>query len=296
MDSLRKYINIVEGREAPLYHGINAGKLRDTLTSNTLKATWKHDIPGMGKQTGISLTRNKNVKYNYVVLVLDQAKLAQRFKMVPVDGEHLVYKSDHVRDRSSSISTLAYRGPNNLQLAEEFLIGDIPNLSNYLLEIHLVEPTHGTTSYHSEDLARIMTLLQDYSGKHNNIPIIVEPKIKRQLPVVKSTKLPAMPNKYIVIGIANEEIKLLLLKNDKSLEKFKAAIEDDEQDELYTATADDDDYILFDDWDGGPLTELADEIYLFPLTAENRKWWEQNFHNLTPEEYVDSQWLSTYYT
>lgn len=288
MDSLRKYINIVEGREAPLYHAINPGKLRDTLNSNTLKATWTHDIPGMGKQTGISLTRNKNVKYNYVVLVLDQAKLTQKFKMVPVDGEHLFYKSDTVRDRSSSISTLAHRGPNNLQLAEEFLIGDIPNLSNYLLEIHLVEPTHGTTSYHSEDLARIMALLQDYSNKHNNIPIIVEPTIKRQMPVVKSTKLPAMPNKYIVIDITdNDEVKLLLLKNNAALKKFKDALENDEQDELYTATVDDD-YMLFDDWDGDELEELADDIYLFPLTAENRKWWEENFHNLTPEEYVDT--------
>jgi biopolymer transport protein ExbD len=288
MDSLRKYINIVEGREAPLYHAINPGKLRDTLNSNTLKATWTHDIPGMGKQTGISLTRNKNVKYNYVVLVLDQAKLAQKFKMIPVDGEHLFYKSDTVRDRGSSISTLTRRGPNNLQLAEEFLIGDIPNLSNYLLEIHLVEPTHGTTVYHSEDLARIMALLQDYSSKHNNIPIIVEPKIKRQLPVVKSTKLLAIPNKYIVIDITdNDDVKLLLLKNNAALKKFKDALENDEQDELYTATVDDD-YMLFDDWDGDELEELADEIYLFPLTAENRKWWEENFHNLTPEEYVDS--------
>lgn len=288
MDILRSYINIVEGRTAPLYHGISPGKLRETLTSNTLKATWTHDIPGMGKQTGISLTRNKNVKYDYVVFVFDQARLAQRFKMVPVDGEHLVYKSDKIRDRSSSISTMAVSGPNKLQLAEEFLIGNIPNLSSYILEIQLVEPTHGTTDYHRDDLVKILALLQAYSSKHNNIPIVVDPKIKRRLPAVKSTAAPAMPNKYVVIDLADpDEVRLLLLKNDKSLEKFKAALEDETHDGLYTATVDDD-YILFDDWEGGPLTELADGIYLFPLTAENRTWWAENFHNLSPEEYVDS--------
>lgn len=293
MDDLRKYINIVEGRTAPLYHAIHPGKLRETLSLNTLKATWTHNIPGMGKQTGISLTRNKNVKYNHVVFVFDQARLVQKFKIVPVDGEHLYYKSigtsDNVRDRSSSISTANLDGPNNLQLSEEFLIGNIPNLSNYLLEIQLVEPTHGTTDYHRDDLVKILELLQAYSSKHNNIPIVVDPNIKRRLPAIQPTTTPAMPNKYIVMDMNDpDEIKLLLLKDDAALAQFEDAIEDDEQDEWYTSTVDDSDFIMFDDWEGGPRKKLADMIFLFPLTTENRTWWAEQFDNSTPEEYVNS--------
>lgn len=90
---------------------------------------------------GVSLTRNFKVGQNYfgdVVFELDQQRLAQRYKIIPFnywnsDDETLPYKTGTARAQSTNRDVLEDR-PNEF---EEFLVGDIDNLSKYLKHIWL---------------------------------------------------------------------------------------------------------------------------------------------------------------
>jgi len=98
---------ITEARLAPLYHGTNASKLESLITNGfrpvTLQAADKLMMNGanttkakdggelVGYYQGVSLTRNKKFAMQWsqeheisVVLEFDQQKLAQKYKIKPI--------------------------------------------------------------------------------------------------------------------------------------------------------------------------------------------------------------------
>ncbi len=154
---------LLEARQAPLYHWMSATKAARAFNSDRLRPLFAHKM--LGKMKGISLTRNSRYKHDWVQdsivirLTLNQTKLAQRYKIVPVDAEHAAAidrRDDPIdfKDRRD----FTYR--NGTEMAEEFLLGTIEPLHLYIDEIFLDE-------YHNDNTP-LMNALPRYLRKWNN--------------------------------------------------------------------------------------------------------------------------------
>jgi len=140
MISLKQYLE--EGRDAPLYHGTD--NTIKVLDSNTLKGNNSHSyktlmIDKPGYATGVSLTRNLKVASqfqkwadhtNYAILELDQRKLAQSHKIIPVNFWNGVNKKEPSRAKSLPKQEVGSE-------YEEFVLGDIKNLDKYIKRIFI---------------------------------------------------------------------------------------------------------------------------------------------------------------
>lgn len=170
-----------EARAAPLYHNMTDEKARAVFSNDSLPANWQSNIPGLGRVNGNSFTRNKEygTEYTYggyiVRLVVDQAKLAQTHKIVPVNAELLQRQAATNNSRLSgglepsphtefprSAMDRNKRDPRE-RMDEEFVIGDINNLHRYVVGIQV--PSAAKTI--STGLAKLIT---DYS-KQFKIPV-----------------------------------------------------------------------------------------------------------------------------
>src|ERR1039458_3304032 len=122
------------GRSAPLYHATNIDSIQQILSGNQLSACTLHTqnivYPsvrnkriGKSKLMGVSLTRDKAYADQWAdtILVLDQEKLRHNYKISPVN----YYKGDDQE----------YSHPDREE-HEEFVVGGIKNLNNYLLGIY----------------------------------------------------------------------------------------------------------------------------------------------------------------
>lgn len=156
-----RYHEIMEGRDAPLYHWLSAAKAARSFNSDRLRALFAHKMLGPAK--GISLTRNSRYSHSWVEagapirLTFNQSKLAQRYKIVPVDAEHAA-AIDRNRDLDSRDRNNQY-GRRGGEMAEEFLLGIIEPLHAYIDEIFL-------KNYHNDDI-RLMRALPRYLRKFN---------------------------------------------------------------------------------------------------------------------------------
>lgn len=137
---------LAEARMAPLYHATSVWNAERILKENKIKGrSIQRSQTIFGDRDrmmfGVSLTRNFNVGKKYfgdVVFELDQQRLAQRYKIIPFnywnsDDETLLYKTGTARAQSTNRDDLQDR-PNEF---EEFLVGDIDNLSKYLKHLWL---------------------------------------------------------------------------------------------------------------------------------------------------------------
>lgn len=157
---------ITEGREANLYHGMTEKKSLAVLHNDSMPALWQHNVPGMGRVAGNSLSRNKfygieTVDGDYSIrLVLDQARLAQTHKMFPVDGE-LLYNISQTNQARRELNTQRppelqkpeivdprdanpensdrYKTRVGYQMSEEFVVGNINQLHRYIKEIQVLD-------------------------------------------------------------------------------------------------------------------------------------------------------------
>lgn len=119
-----------EGRDAPLYHATSIQNLINILNNNTLKTgrLYAKDVL-KGKKTGsISLTRSKEFANRYTnngaILILDQSKLINNYKLTPVgDNVNILGNTSTRRDYNSK--------------AEEVIEKNISPLNNYLLGIEI---------------------------------------------------------------------------------------------------------------------------------------------------------------
>ena len=128
---MRNLIDIVESsRSAPLYHQMEYPKTINVC----MPARWVHNLPDLGEVYGNSFSRNKHRHLRGVTnITVDQAKLAERFKIIPLDGEAIYRRIPRIpigvpKDRPRS----QYDA-----LQEEFIVGDIRNLHKYMISVEL---------------------------------------------------------------------------------------------------------------------------------------------------------------
>lgn len=177
MNDMRHLINLVEGRDAPLYHNLRLGteKAKTVFLNDTLPAEWVHDIPNLGKKTGISFTRNPRLQWGSLRLQFDQRKIAYTHKIIPLDGEYVHHGgqyADRQKTKKNDLSTLA----------EEFVIGDIKPLHKYLIDIKVTYPEQ-------EDPAKIKQVLLpilDYAYKWG-VPVLMPETLVMQKNILAPT-------------------------------------------------------------------------------------------------------------
>jgi hypothetical protein len=149
---------LTEGKDAPLYHATHWYNLPSIIEQNTLlaKTTHRldkridfiHNIPHNKREQselyqgedivrGVSLTRSFSFAKQWsssgcsVVLILDQSKLIQKYKIIP----HNFWSKHHVHSIQNSNVKQSQKRNTHISEAEEFLIGNINNLDKYLLGI-----------------------------------------------------------------------------------------------------------------------------------------------------------------
>lgn len=169
---------INEGRDADLYHWMNDDKAPALYDEDVMYGKWIHNIDGI-KRNGNSFTRNKNLNYSYIIrLVIDQAKLSSRYRIIPIDGEKVYHDTEKdgriISDRDPTKFSAGkkygkeerYKNFNQQILAEEFIIGDIKKMHTYIKRVEVFDNIG--FSYIDEDNLSKMRLYCD----RWNIPMI----------------------------------------------------------------------------------------------------------------------------
>lgn len=138
---LRRWIALVEGRDAPLYHGTSVKKAISILQAGRVKANTEHFVPPRSHNIvkGISLSRSLRTAKSWgkVVFVFDQAKIAQRQQILPID----YWQSYPMKvDWSDKIHRRTH------EEAEEFVVGDLvlaSSLTRILFDAYTVRNDAG---------------------------------------------------------------------------------------------------------------------------------------------------------
>ena len=179
---------LLEAREADLYHSMSLQKAANVLHNDIMPAAWAHYVPGLGKIRGNSFTRNQNLRFGYrnVILTIDQSKLSNSNKIIPLDAQNVYHQefNDAQRSVGPPSSLRGYPGSNdrgmsaNAQHQEEFVVGDIKNLHRYIKSIQLY-------GYHEdmpelEDLEVSWQVFRQYVRKYN-IPFKVDKTVRNFL-------------------------------------------------------------------------------------------------------------------
>ena len=150
---------LVEGRDAPLYHGTHVGAALQILKTDAIAANSYHEAsrmaglggdPSFEKQAsaiqGVSLTRSREQALHFdfgeVVFELDQRKLAQTNKLIPFD----YWAAGHL-DQPSLRGHNPYPGGDQNE-AEEFCVGPIKPVSRYITAIYMSRKRQGYNSRH----------------------------------------------------------------------------------------------------------------------------------------------------
>lgn len=159
----------MEGRDAPLYHHMEHDKAVIVFEADTLEPWWTHDVPGLGILKGTSMTRNASMTMRRpVTLVIDQRRISQTNRIVPLDGElvfahTLGYRKMHDRRRH-------YVEPKDkamFTLAEEFVVGVVKPLHVAVVRIVL----HADTFLSGAQSWAVYEAARAYSKKWN-VPIV----------------------------------------------------------------------------------------------------------------------------
>lgn len=182
MHEMRKYMNILEARSAPLYHILWTAKAYDIFTNDHMPARWKHDIPGLGERLGNSFSRNATMKFGRpdfaasstpIRLVMNQDKLAQSYKIIPLDAEHVMNHTYGSNRQSIGFKDRRFHADDSGQYAEEFVIGDIKALHRFIAKIEFITQPYRNTE-------KLLELVTAYSEKFN-IALWVNPTIKQAI-------------------------------------------------------------------------------------------------------------------
>jgi len=134
-----RYFEIInEGRDAPLYHGTGFYNAIEMIKRDRIEARTSHFAPQLGmlrqmQIPGVSLSRSRTVAFEFgpAVLVLDQRKLVQTHKLVPIEYWWHPERSSDIPSKRSKGNTIEDQGTE----AEEFCIGEIKPLTRFLISI-----------------------------------------------------------------------------------------------------------------------------------------------------------------
>ena len=149
LESLNEMV-MLEGRDAPLYHGTQISNFIDILKTDTLKPgrIYNRDIKAGREHGSISLSRNKSAatEYGDVVFTLDQSKLSDNYKITPVGDFENKYGTTHARKINNG-------------KAEEIITEPITPLHKYLKKIEILVPENQLSGYKH--------IIDDYVNKFN---------------------------------------------------------------------------------------------------------------------------------
>lgn len=161
---------LFEGREGFLYHWMDAVKALHVFTSDTMTANWKHTLPTEPDRTltGNSFTRDAKLQWGSygIKLTVDQQRLSQTHKIVPLDG-HYVHNYTRGRFDWETVKSRTKRHAN-ANPSEEFVIGDIKLLHRYITNIEYVSFTANERGAASVDVIRAY-------GQKWNLPVNIHP-------------------------------------------------------------------------------------------------------------------------
>lgn len=180
--------DLFESRSAPLYHIMEFEKATNVFETDVMPARWEHLIPKVGKVMGNSFTRNKQFKDRLVRITVDQARLAQNHRIIPVDGERIfrhTYKSAEDPNPERGELTLGARGDremNRTPLSEEFVVGDIKPLHRYLTSIEIGKPNFYVIS--GFNAIRLLETTQAYAEKFG-VPLTIAPEYIESVEEIK---------------------------------------------------------------------------------------------------------------
>ena len=168
---------LMEGRDAPLYHGMTIEKAISVFRSDSMPARWTHTIPGVGAVKGNSLSRNKHLRRGDILITLDQSKLSHNHKIYPLDAEVIFNRNtNNANDRQGIDQAGNIKTPKDT-FAEEFVVGNINQLHMFIISIHITHP-HGVDSLLSKN--ELMKLKDEakYYARIHRIPITIDKGIK----------------------------------------------------------------------------------------------------------------------
>jgi len=180
-----KIIELLESRSAPLYHTTSYTQLFSILKENKLKGNTKHTMNDKQYQ-GVSLTRDLDFAKWWsreqlanvgIILQLDQNKLRQRYKIMPIDYFQTTAQEDPAFGTSEKLGFEKKRRTNIYAEAEEFLIAnEISNLDQYIQAILLPQKSADKidTVTHSAQLPREKA--EEYLSKFEFI--LKQPKLR----------------------------------------------------------------------------------------------------------------------
>lgn len=121
-----RYIELTEGRDAPLYHGTSFYGILSILHEDVIYPSWGVDD---FDRAGVRTSRSYNIAHTFTekegvgaVIELDQRKLAQRYKIVPYTDQ--------------SIGAVRMFGHSEY---EEVIIGEIRPAHQYITKIFVPE-------------------------------------------------------------------------------------------------------------------------------------------------------------
>lgn len=130
---------LTEGRDSPLYHGTGWNAALQIITSNEILPNSSHKpkkllMHGDELVQGISLTRNLNTAFDFgkIVFEIDQRKLSQTNKLVPLDYWSTQY--------NPSLRSRSHQQGDKYEY-EEFCVGAIKPFDKHLIAIWIQEKT-----------------------------------------------------------------------------------------------------------------------------------------------------------
>lgn len=179
---IREFLNeqkqINEGiNDNLLYSWISEEKIINIIESDKMYGKFKHTINNKDFY-GNSFSRNKNliISHYRVRITIDKSLLSMNYKIIPLDGEIIhrridfndKFKFNKNRDRNPK-KTHSFgdqeisKDFDKHRFDEEFILGDIKNISRYITEI-IIYPE----KWNSEKLDdNLINDLNDYCNKHN---------------------------------------------------------------------------------------------------------------------------------
>jgi len=136
-----------------LYSWISLDKINSIVNDNIMPAKFKHTIKGVDYY-GNSFSRNKllDIEHYVIRISVDKDLIQHNYKIIPLDGEIIhrridssdVYKYNKNRDRNPKKRNFFGDQPikkdfHKYRFDEEFIIGDIQNISRYIKQIDIFE-------------------------------------------------------------------------------------------------------------------------------------------------------------
>lgn len=142
-------IDLIETRVASLYHGSGVGGALRIIEHDILEDRTQQKLPTGTREkrvkwiTGVSLSRSLQIALTFgdVVFQLDQVRLRQRFRIIPIDYWGHAYEPE---------LTGIGRRHGKYAEAEEFLIGPLTNVMRYVTAIYMTKKQKKwSMKYHS---------------------------------------------------------------------------------------------------------------------------------------------------